>query len=123
MSNATWTDDELDRIGRADELDVAPQRPDGSIRRFTTVWVVQVDDDLIVRSWNGPNGAWYRAAHASGTARIRVAGIERDVTLEPATVDRNRVDAAYRAKYGSSRYVDAMTADGPAATTLQLLPR
>ncbi|HEX3201346.1 MAG TPA: DUF2255 family protein, partial [Actinomycetes bacterium] len=37
-----WTAEELDTIGAADELEVAALRPDGSLRRFTTIWVVRV---------------------------------------------------------------------------------
>lgn len=116
-----WTDEQLDRIGRTRELDVAPRRADGSLRGFTTIWVVRVDDDLYVRSWNGPTGSWYRAATASGAGRIRIDAVDHDVRFRPADdIDPARVDAAYREKYGRSSYVDAMVADGPAATTLQL---
>lgn len=37
----TRTDKELERIATADELDIAPQRSDGSMRRPTTIWVVR----------------------------------------------------------------------------------
>jgi len=32
-----WTADELDKIGAADELEIAAQRPDGSLRPYTTI--------------------------------------------------------------------------------------
>ncbi len=118
-----FTDEQLDRIGRAGELEIAPRRTDGSMRAFTTVWVVRVDDDLYVRSWNGSDGNWYRGAKHSGIGRARVGGEELDVRFGSAGHDRATIDAAYRDKYGSSRYVDAMVADGAAATTLRLTPR
>ena len=48
-----WTDDELARIGDATELELASRRPDGTLRSFTTMWVVRVGDDLYVRSAGG----------------------------------------------------------------------
>jgi hypothetical protein len=48
-----WTDDELSRVGAADELEVAPVGPDGNPRRPVPVWVVRVGDDLYLRSWRG----------------------------------------------------------------------
>jgi hypothetical protein len=50
MTAANWTTDELDRIGRAEELQIAPERRDGSLRRPLPIWVVRVGDDLFVRS-------------------------------------------------------------------------
>ena len=40
----------------AEELEIAASRPDGSLHRFTTIWVVRVGDDLYVRSYRGRNG-------------------------------------------------------------------
>jgi Uncharacterized protein conserved in bacteria (DUF2255) len=59
MSN--WIAEELDAIGEADELQIAVLRADGSLRPYTTIWVVRVGDDLYVRS--------YRAAIAPGSSR------------------------------------------------------
>ncbi len=56
-----WTAEELDRIGAADELEIAALRPDGSLRPFTTIWVVRVGDDLYVRSYRGRRGGWFRS--------------------------------------------------------------
>ena len=39
MSN--WTAEELDVIGAADELQIAALRPEGSLRPYTTIWVVR----------------------------------------------------------------------------------
>jgi hypothetical protein len=41
-----WTDDELRRIGDATELQLAPRRSDGTLRTYTTMWVVRVDKEL-----------------------------------------------------------------------------
>jgi hypothetical protein len=65
----TWTPDELDRIGDAEELDLASRRPDGSLRAHVTMWVVRAGDDVYVRSAYGPQNPWYVRATASGTGR------------------------------------------------------
>jgi hypothetical protein len=33
----TWAPDELLRIGDADELEIAPARPAGTLRQYTTI--------------------------------------------------------------------------------------
>jgi len=49
-----WTSDELNKIGRAEELQIASLRRDGTLRKPLPIWVIRVDDDLYVRSMNGP---------------------------------------------------------------------
>jgi hypothetical protein len=122
----SWTPAELARVGAADELDIAPLRADGSLRRYTTIWVARVDDDLYVRSYRGPSGAWYRTAQSSHEGRIRAGGLERDVSFTaPDDANRSAVDQAYRTKYGryGDTYVIPMTRDDAAAATLRLIPR
>lgn len=120
-----WNSRELDAIGSASELHVTTRRPDGTLRPDVPIWVVRVGDDLYIRSYRGPDGAWFRHASTQGTAHIRAAGIERDVTVTvPAQQARADIDDAYRAKYAryGSTYVQQMTADTAAATTLRLAP-
>lgn len=38
---STWTSDELDRIGAAEELELASLRRDGTQRQYVTMWVVR----------------------------------------------------------------------------------
>ncbi len=121
MTPDHWTPNELEAIGAADEMRIAPRRPDGTLTPCTTIWVVRVGDDLYVRSYRGPSGSWYRAAQLTGRGRISVGGVERDVTFERHGVEAD-VDQAYRAKYGRSTYVDAMLTAETAATTLRLVP-
>jgi hypothetical protein len=121
-----WTADELDRVGRAEELKVSSVRPDGSLRPFVTIWAVRVGDDLYIRSAYGANNGWYRRATASGTGRIRAGGVERDVTFADADPDVHAaIDEAYHAKY--DRYGPAIvgTVVGPQAAevTVRLVPR
>jgi hypothetical protein len=122
---SAWTSDELDRIGTAEELDLASVRQDGSLRAPVTMWVVRDDDDLYVRSVNGRESSWFRGAQTRHQAHIRAGGVEKDVDLvETGDVD-DVLDAAYRAKYGR-RYpgiVPSIVAPGARAATLELVPR
>ena len=44
---STWTEDELRRIVEADDLHIAPLRPDGrTYGTATWIWCVAVDGDL-----------------------------------------------------------------------------
>lgn len=55
--------------------------------------------------------------------RISVAGVTRDVSFEPVEGPvQDRIDAAYRAKYGSSRYLPPMLAAGPRSATVRIVP-
>ena len=121
-----WTKDELDRVDRATELQLASLRPDGSLSPFATIWMVRVGDDLFVRSAHGWNNGWFQRALRSGRGRVRAGGIERDVTFEqPGPEVATDITAAYHAKY--DRYGPAIV--GPVASTeavrstLRLLPR
>lgn len=122
----TWTSDELDRIGSADELRITSPRADGTLRPYVPIWVVRVGDDLYVRSYRGADGGWFRHVTEREEGRIRAGGVERDVTVAAAAgaVD-DAVDGAYRGKYGryGRRLVDPMTAPAARATTLRLAPR
>ena len=86
-----WTAEELDTIGAAGELRIAALRPDGSLRPYTTIWVVRVGDDLYVRSYRGRDGAWFRSVLRHPEGSIRAGGLTRDVTFaEPADAARPR---------------------------------
>ncbi len=119
-----WTEEELGRIGEAELLELASQRKDGTLRRYVTMWVVRVADDLYVRSAYGPDNPWYRRAVASGTGRIRAGGIERDVTFADASAHAN-IDAAYHAKYDRYGPRIVSTVVGPDAhnVTIRLMVR
>jgi len=111
-----WTGEELQRIGGAPELRLAARRQDGSLRPFTTMWVVRAGDDLYVRSAGGPQRPWYRAAVASGTGRIQAGGVDAEVEFATAAPETNEeVDSQYRAKY--DRYGPGIVGHvtGPAA--------
>jgi hypothetical protein len=100
LGGPAWNADELDRIGAADELQLASRRPDGTLRPYVTMWVVRVGDHLYVRSAGGPDRPWYCYALASGTGRIRAGGTEADAGFarSDGTVEGD-IDAAYHTKY------------------------
>lgn len=123
---ATWTNEELNTIGNAEELEIAPRQPDGKLRKPLPVWVVLVNGNLYVRSYRGRAGAWFQTAQATYEGRIRAGGVEKDVVFveetDPAVNDR--IDAAYRAKYGRyPQYVAPMVTPEVRATTLKIIPK
>jgi hypothetical protein len=120
----TWTSDELNQIGAAEELDLASMRHDGTLRRPVTIWVVRDGDDLYVRSVNGRRSSWFRGAQSRHEARIHAGGVEKDVELVETANEGDAVDAAYEAKYGR-RYptiVPSIVTTQARAATLKLVP-
>ena len=122
----TWTNDELTTIDTTDELEIAPRRRDGTLRKPLPIWAVRVGDDVYVRAAYGPQTGWHRVARANRAGRVRAGGVEKDVTIEDAAdAVSDDVDAAYRTKYGR-RYasiVGGITNAEARATTLRLTPR
>lgn len=121
-----WTAEELERIGGAEELQVASVRKDGTLRRFVRIWVVRAGDDIYVRSAYGADNPWFVRAKASGSGRIRAGGIERDVVFSvPDASVHPEVDAAYHDKYDryGPRIVASVVGPNAPATTLRLQPQ
>ncbi|HML00662.1 MAG TPA: DUF2255 family protein [Acidimicrobiales bacterium] len=79
-----WAADQLERIGDAQELRLAPRRDDGTLHSFTTMWVVRANGELYVRSAGGPRRPWFRHALASHEGRIQAGGVEADVSFAEA---------------------------------------
>ena len=120
---STWTPDQAALIGEAAEIRIATVRADGTLRDPVPIWVVRVGGDLLVRSYRGPSGSWYRQATARPCGQITVAGSDFPVDLTPdQTTPAEVIDRAYAAKYGRGGYVAAMTTPAAAATTLRLQP-
>jgi len=42
----TWTRDELDRFGAAEEIEITPVGGDDALRRAITIWMVRLGDNL-----------------------------------------------------------------------------
>ena len=122
----TWTSDELNRIGNAEELEIASLRRDGTLRKPLIIWVVRFGDDLYVRSVNGRGSAWFRGVQTRYEGHIRAGGVEKDVTFVEET-DSNindQIDTAYGTKY--RRYAsiaNSMMTPAVRAATIKLVPR
>ena len=122
----TWTSEELDIVGRAEELELASLRDDGTLRKSVTVWVVRHADDLYVRSGYGRDAAWFRATQVRREGRIKAGGVEKDVLFVDADSALNdQIDEAYRAKYFryGERWINATVTPEAQFATIKLVPR
>jgi hypothetical protein len=120
-----WTSDELNMIGKADELQIASLRADGTLRKAVTIWVVRLADDLYIRSVNGRSSAWFRGVQARHAGRLRAGGMEKDVTfVEQAGPEINQqIDAAYRTKYcRHPASIDHINSPTARTATIKLVP-
>jgi len=97
---SAWDNEALDKIAAAEEVRIASVRPDGTLRKPVTVWVVRHGDDLYVRSVGGRGGHWFRGTQERHEGRIRAGAVQQDVTFVDAARDiDDEIDTAYRAKY------------------------
>ena len=105
---ATWTSEELSKIGRAEELEIAAVRDDRTLRKRTTIWVIRLGDELYVRSVNGRGSAWFRGVQVRHAGHIWAGGIDKEVRfVEESDGEINKqIDAAYRTKY--KRYAESI---------------
>lgn len=124
-----WPKEELRKIAEADDLHIAPFREDGAVYSAPT-WTlcVAVGDALYARGFNGQKSSWYQAAVRQQAGRIIAAGRLREVTFEPVDgpshqAINERIDDAYRAKYRSSPYLNAMIGKRARAATVKIMPR
>ena len=120
-----WMSEELNKIGRAEELRIASFRRDGTLRKPVIIWVVRIGDDIYVRCVNGRKGAWFRGALSRHEGRIWAGGVEKDVTFveEPDPDVNDQIDAAYLTKYRRyPQYVSPMVTPDVRAATIKLVP-
>jgi len=121
-----WSSDQLDKVGRAEEVQIASVRSDATLRKPVTVWVVRHGDDLYVRSVRGRSGSWFRGVQEKHEGRIRAGGVQQDVTFVEADHDINDdVDAAYQAKYRryAGSILNSVLTPEARSATLKLVPR
>lgn len=124
---ASWTPAQLDEIDTRDELSIATRRPDGTLRRPVTIWMVRVGDDLFVRAARGAATGWNRRAHEAGAGRVTIGSvIELEAAFEPG--DRaldQAISDAYDAKYDGRyprQYIDPVISAASLPTTLRVIP-
>jgi hypothetical protein len=121
-----WTSDQLDKLGRAEEVQIASARPDGKLRKPVTVWVARHGDDLYARSVGGRNSHWFRGTQESHEGRIRAGALQQDITFVDADHDiDDEVDAAYRSKYRryAGSILNSVLTPQARSATLKLVPR
>jgi hypothetical protein len=121
-----WTSDQLDKVGRAQEVQIASVRRDGTLTKPVTVWVARQGDDLYVRSVRGRNAHWFRGTRERHEGGIRAGGVQQEVTFVDADHDiDDEVDAAYRAKYRryAGSILDSVLTPEARSTTIKLVPR
>ncbi|MEA2656426.1 MAG: hypothetical protein QOI23_1791, partial [Chloroflexota bacterium] len=117
---------QLDSVGGAEEVQVASVRPDGTLRKPVTVWVVRHGDDLYVRSVGGRGGRWFRGSQERHEGRIGARGLQQDITFVDADHEiDDKIDAAYRTKYRryAGKILDSVLTPDARSTTLKLVPR
>lgn len=122
----TWTNDELNKIEKAEELQIASLRRDGTLRNRVIIWVVRVRDDLYVRSVNGRDSAWFRGVQTRHEGHIQAGGVDKDVTFveEPDSHINDQIDSAYATKYRRYASIIPSINDPKArAATIKLVPR
>ena len=109
----------------ADELQLAPARRDGTLRKPVTIWVVRHGDDLYVRSVNGRTSSWFRGAQSRHEGRIQAGGVDKDVLFVETDDVNEEIDVAYRSKYQryAASIIDHVTSPDARAATIKLVPQ
>ena len=121
-----WTNEEIDKIGTAEELEIASLGIDGTLTKSVTIWVVRHGDDIYVRSVNGRTAAWFRGTQVRREGRIVAGGVAKDVTFVDAEPEINeKLDGAYRTKYRhyAATIVDSIMTPKARSTTMKVVPR
>lgn len=122
-----FSDATLEIFRRTREVTIETSRGEGAPVHGAVIWiVVDADGRVLVCSWLGEKGRWYREALANPECVVVVDGRSIPVTAELAD-DPGRVEAcsaALRAKYGT-RTASARSMLRPEilGTTIELQPR
>ena len=121
-----WKQQTLDAIVNADDLKIAPLRPNlKECGTPTYIWCVQYQGDLYVRAYSGTSSRWYQAALQQQAGQIHAAKQIFDVEFEPISDSaiNESIDQAYKAKYASSSYLGSMISVRARATTIKVIPK
>ncbi|HET8564688.1 MAG TPA: DUF2255 family protein [Candidatus Binatia bacterium] len=123
---SAWTSEELNKIGKAEDLQIASLRKDGTLRNPTTIWIVRVGDNLYVRSVYGRGSAWFRGTQVRREGHIRAGRVDKDVAFVEES-DQNineQIDAAYLTKYGryAASIVNTTVSPEARSATIKLVP-
>jgi hypothetical protein len=113
-----WTSDELNKVGKAEELQIASLRRDGTLRSPVMIWVVRLGDDLYVRAVKGRSG-WFRGVQTRHEGHIQAGDVEKDVMFveESGSELNEQIDNAYSAKYQRRYPASVASINSPVART------
>src|SRR6476661_2988328 len=120
-----WTAQALHQLESTEEVHLATRRRDGTLRSPRIIWVVTAGNRVFIRSTNGRDAAWFRAAIATGAGQIHALCSSYDVIFTEThdEADLTAADAGYRSKYGHyASIVDHLEEAGPRAATLEVHP-
>jgi len=116
----------LEMLEDVEEIRIATAAPGAKTKKHhATIWVVDVDGQVFVRSFTGPKGKWYHNVLANPEADLEVDGKTIHVKAIPVS-DQESIEAvsrAYLEKYRSSPYAKDMMRPEVLPTTLRLEPR
>lgn len=92
------------------------------------MWVVVVENRVLVRSWNDKPTGWFRAFKTQPAGTIQVGELEIPVRGKPVRSARLRdaVTKAYAEKYptkGSRKWVEGFAEPARTLTTLEFVPQ
>ncbi len=98
--DSDWSPEALDRIGPAEELQIAGRRANGTLRAPITIWSVAVGGSVYVRAVAGRAAGWHRGTQIRREGQITVEGTTYDVVFSSADPALGaEIDEAFRAKY------------------------
>ena len=119
----SFSDEDLARIARAEEVEIETQAPGAAARR-TVIWAVVDDGSVFIRTYKGPNTRWYRDIQANPAIALHVDGRRLPATAIPATDPDSieRTSSGYLSKYASDGATAAMVAPDVLETTLRVEP-
>lgn len=119
-----WTINELEAIDKADDLKIAPFHDDLKTTGTPVwIWEVVVDNRLYVRAYSGTASRWYQSAIKQQRGKIIAAGKTQTVGFaavkDQAILDK--IDNAYRSKYGTSPFMAPMISARARAATIRIV--
>lgn len=113
-----WTAPEKERLVSASSLRLSTGTP---ASESVELGMVLVDGELYVRAFGGATSRWFATAVQTGVGAIDVDGHPADVLFRPVTGDDDRIEAAYRRRYGAS--ADLVATSAARAATLLITAR
>jgi hypothetical protein len=121
-----FSPEDLETLAKTDEVRIQPTRKSGEPARRKIIWIVVDGDQAYIRSVRGTDGAWYKAARATGAGTLHAGSkswpIELTLVSDPDVIAR--VSDALRTKYESRWQAPtaSMLRDEVLSATLRISP-